>query len=57
MTRTRKTRRSLYRAASILGDIDAIASGSPKRMARRLYNKSLWKIVARIASLGMWRPR
>jgi len=43
-----KTRRQLYRSARILGDIDALASGSPKRIAGRLWRKAVWRWLGRI---------
>lgn len=35
-----KTRRKLYRTASILGDLNAIASGNPKKIAKRFGRKT-----------------
>ncbi len=34
-----KTRRELYKTASILGDLNAIISGSPKKIAKRVARK------------------
>lgn len=42
-----KPRRSLYRVARILGDVDAVASGKPKRMGKRLANKVIGRKVVR----------
>jgi hypothetical protein len=36
-------RRSLYRAGSALGDIGALSSGNPNRIARRAVNKVIWR--------------
>jgi hypothetical protein len=43
----RRVRRDLYRGARLLGDVDAITSGDPKRMARRGANKFLGRNVVR----------
>ncbi len=48
----RKTRRGLYRWASILGDVSAIGSGDPKKMGKRLFNKVLGRKLVRRA---WWR--
>ena len=42
-----RTRRRLYRAGSILGDLEAIASGDPGRVARRYVRKSAWRAQGR----------
>ena len=34
-----KSRRTLYRTASILGDINALASGKPKKIIKRYARK------------------
>ncbi len=34
-----KTRRELYKSASILGDVNAIISGSPKKIVKRFGRK------------------
>ena len=36
-----KIRRKLYRSASILGDVNAIISGNPKKIAKRFGRKVL----------------
>jgi hypothetical protein len=41
------TRRSLYRVARILGDVQAAKSGSPKKVAKRAANKVIGRKVVR----------
>jgi len=38
-----KVRRSLYRAAAKLGDVEALASGKPERIIERAENKVIWR--------------
>jgi hypothetical protein len=45
-------RSSLYRSARLLGDIQAVASGSPKRITRRAKNKLVGRVLGRS---GLWR--
>jgi hypothetical protein len=45
-------RNSLYRSARILGDVQAVASGNPKRITRRAKNKLLGRALGRA---GLWR--
>jgi len=45
-------RRSLYHAARVLGDVDALASGNPKRILRRAKNKLLGRLLGK---LKIWR--
>lgn len=42
-----KLRRLLYRWAALLGDVEAVASGKPKRMGRRLVNKLVGRKLVR----------
>ena len=42
-----KLRRGLYRGARVLGDVSALASGRPGRIARRAVNKLIGRKVAR----------
>jgi hypothetical protein len=44
--------RSLYRFARAANDIETIASGDPKRVARRVKNKTLGRALGRG---GIWR--
>ena len=44
--------RELRRAARIATDVEAIASGNPKRIARRAKNKAVGRGLARV---GFWR--
>ncbi|MFN2555637.1 MAG: hypothetical protein ABR592_01985 [Nitriliruptorales bacterium] len=43
----RQARRASYRASAILGDVSAIASGKPSRIAKRLVNKVIGRKVVR----------
>jgi hypothetical protein len=45
-------RRNLYRSARVLGDIEAVASGNPKRVERRAGNKLIGRALGRA---GLWR--
>lgn len=45
-------RRSLYRSARILGDVQAVASGNPKRITGRAKNKLVGRAFGRS---GLWR--
>ena len=37
----KKVRREAYRAGRVLGDLDAVASGKPDRIVKRIINKWL----------------
>jgi hypothetical protein len=41
MRSLRSVRRGLYRSASILGDVNAVASGRPDKMVKRLVRKKV----------------
>lgn len=44
-----KLRSTLYRYARLLGDLQALASGNPRRIAKRYLNKVIGrKVVGRI---------
>jgi hypothetical protein len=45
-------RSSLYRSARILGDVQAVTSGNPKRLTRRAKNKLVGRALGRA---GVWR--
>ena len=45
-------RRNLYRAARILGDMQAVVSGNPKRITRRAKNNLVGRALGRA---GAWR--
>jgi hypothetical protein len=47
-----RLRSSLYRSARILGDVEAVASGDPKRITRRAKNKLVGRLLGRS---GFWR--
>ena len=42
-----KLRGSLYRAARLLGDVSAVTSGRPDRIAKRLVNKFIGRKLVR----------
>lgn len=46
-----KVRRSLYRTASALGDVEAVASDNPKRMVERAENKMIWRGFGKLFKL------
>lgn len=41
MSILRRTRRAAYRTGSILGDVQAVKSGSPRKIAARYVRKSI----------------
>jgi len=45
-------RSSLYRSARVLGDVEAVSFGDPKRITRRAKNKLLGRALGRS---GFWR--
>jgi hypothetical protein len=45
-------RSNLYRSARILGDMQAVTSGNPKRIERRAKNKLIGRALGRS---GFWR--
>jgi hypothetical protein len=47
-----RLRSSLYRSARVFGDVEAVASGNPKRITRRAKNKLLGRALGRA---GIWR--
>jgi hypothetical protein len=52
MARRRSSTSELYRAARISNNISAIASGNPRRVARRANNVALGRALGRG---GFWR--
>ena len=38
-----KIRKTLYRTASELGDVQAVASGNPEKIVERAENKLIWR--------------
>jgi hypothetical protein len=40
-------RRITWRASSILGDVEAVASGSPARVGRRMVRKAVWRAIGK----------
>jgi hypothetical protein len=52
MARRRSFTSQIYRAARISNDVSALASGNPKRMARRAKNVALGRTIGRA---GVWR--
>ena len=52
MARRRSLTSQLYRAARLSNDLSAIASGNPRRVARRAKNRLLGRELGRA---GIWR--
>lgn len=48
MSAISKIRRALYGTASVLGDAQAIGSGSPERIAKRFIRKNLYRTFGRV---------
>lgn len=46
---------ALFRAARISRDLSAATSGNPKRMAQRVKNKAVGRILARSVFKALWR--
>lgn len=44
-----RIRRALYRLASILGDVSAVSTLSPRKVAARYVRKRAWRAGARAA--------
>lgn len=44
----------LYRLARVLGDVEAVGSGSPKKIIRRGKNKALGRMLSRFWRV-LWR--
>jgi len=45
---TKKVSKKLYKTARIINDIETLASGDPKKIARRAKNKLLGKLLRKI---------
>lgn len=43
-----RVRGNLYALARLLGDVQAVASGDPRRMAKRAVRRLVWKSVGRV---------
>lgn len=52
MSRKRSLTSQIYRAARVSADVSALASGNPRRIARRGRNKIVGRSLARA---GFWR--
>jgi hypothetical protein len=50
--RRRRLATRLFRLARQVNDVEALASGDPKRVARRAKNKVIGRLLGR---LGFWR--
>lgn len=40
-------RRITWRASSVLGDVEAVASGSPARVGQRILRKAMWRTIGK----------
>jgi hypothetical protein len=52
MTRRRSLSSILFRTARRVDDVEAIASGHPKRVERRIKNRVVGRLLGRV---GFWR--
>lgn len=44
-----RVRRAAWRTSSVAGDLDAVTSGNPKRIAKRfLWTKPKWRLIGRL---------
>jgi len=50
----RRASNELYRASRTARDLEAIESGDPKRIARRVKNRIVGRFVSRVLR-GLWR--
>lgn len=56
MTRRRSLTSQLYRAARTANTVSAVASGNPKRIARRARNVAVGRTLGRLGFWGrLWR--
>ena len=49
-----RVRHALYRGGSVLGDVEAVASGNPERMVRRAEQHVFWRAFGRVGR-GLFR--
>lgn len=55
MPRRRRLSSRLYESARIANDLETLASGNPKRIARRVKNKLVGRILGRSLFRWLWK--